>query len=99
MRVTPARAKKGMFMYGALRSVVLLMLILICSGAAIAEAQSNSLPANSGPSADVEDAETHLRSAVITQVGELWAKADFAGLDSMADGYVRTKERTLSGKW
>jgi len=62
-------------------------------------ANLNSLPAPSAARAGVEDAETHLRNAVTAQVGELWSKADFAGLDSMADKYVQTKERTLSGKW
>ena len=50
-------------------------------------------------SASAQDPETQLRNAVTARVGELWSKADFAGLDLMADKFVQTKERTLSGKW
>jgi Domain of unknown function (DUF4034) len=55
--------------------------------------------AHTAVSAEVQDAETRLRNAITAQVSELWSRSDFAGLDAMADAYVQTKERTLSGKW
>jgi hypothetical protein len=44
------------------------------------------------------DPETALRDSIARDVQEAWAQSDFAKLDSMAEGYVRTRARTLSGK-
>jgi Domain of unknown function (DUF4034) len=93
------RVNKGTFMARNMRWIALFILIPMGCGAARAEAQRISPPPQSAASSSGEDAETHLRNALAAQVSELWAKADFAGLDSMADSYIQTKERTLSGKW
>jgi Domain of unknown function (DUF4034) len=86
-------------MHQVLRWLALVILIPLGNSATGAAVRGMSLPAPSAPSSSVEDAETHLRNAVVAQAVELWAKSDFSSLDSMADRYVQTKERTLSGKW
>jgi hypothetical protein len=61
--------------------------------------QESLPPSSTAPTPQVEDAETQLRNSITARVDELWEKSDFAGLDSLADTYVETKARTLSGKW
>lgn len=83
-----------------IRGALLALLAVSLAGASGADTSSlPQAPPSPAPAQLGRDAEMALRNRIADEVKTAWDASDFAALDSMADRYVRTRAKTLSGKW